>query len=562
MSEPTPTLHYEPKPPASFVSHAKLIGFITFLSRILGLAREVIAANYFGAGAVWSAFQYAFTIPNLFRKLLGEGALSAAFIPLYTKALKNQSLNPDKLEHSASDFASASVSLLISILIAIACIGEVILFAILLLTDLRPSTQLAVKLTIVMLPYVIFICGTAFLSGILQVHRRFTASTATSIMSNLLMIIALVIVAKFHDLKSDDGQRAAVWWIAISVLVSGVAQVLMLLPSLKAAGFRFRFVRHFWTSAVKEMLRLSIPVALGAGVLQLGVVLDKQLALMLASGDGKTHFQLLGYAISLPMEPGALARLNWAQFLYQFPLGVFATALATAIFPQLSGDALEVDPGRFKSIIRQGVQAALFIGLPASAGMVLVADPCVRLLFQRGAFTAHDATLTALSAAIYSSAIWAFSLQQILNRAYYALHDMRTPLIWTSVNLLINVVVEIPLLWSPLRESGMAVGTLVSFAIQAVVMLWMLDRKVQGIGIKAMLPKIGAMLIATTLMILACLGVKRLPILPEGTGPLIWGLQLAIQMTVGGAVYFGSAWGLGLGGLSTFLGRRRARMQS
>lgn len=542
--------------PRSFVSHARLIGFITFLSRILGLVREVIAANYFGAGAIWSAFQYAFTIPNLFRKLLGEGALSAAFIPLYTKALKHQTP-----EQKASDFASASVSLLISILVAIACVGELILVAILFLADMRPSTQLAVKLTIVMLPYVIFVCGAALLSAILQVHRRFTASTATSIISNLLMIIALVIVARYHDLSSDAGQRSAVWWIAIAVLVSGAAQVAMLIPSLTAVGFRFRFIPHFWTSAVKEMLRLSVPVALGASVLQIGVVLDKQIALMFATGDGKTHMHLLGWAISLPMEPGALARLNWAQFLYQFPLGVFATALATAIFPQLSGDALELDRNKFKSIVRKGVEAALFIGLPASAGMVIIALPCVRLLFERGEFTAHDSQLTALSTAIYSAAIWAFSLQQILNRAYYALHDMKTPLIWTSINLLINLVVEIPLLWTPLHESAMAVGTLVSFAVQATAMLYLLDRRVGGIGLREILPKIGAMILATALMALSCYAVQKLHAFPRGSSHLIWASQLSILILVGGVVYFGSALLLGVNDLPIFARRRRDQSQ-
>jgi putative peptidoglycan lipid II flippase len=558
MSEnAVPLLKYEPTraEATSFVAHAKLIGTITFLSRILGLAREVVAANFFGAGAVWSAFQYAFTIPNLFRKLLGEGALSAAFIPLYAKAVKQTD------RQAANEFASASVSLLISILIAITVVGELVLAGILLLAPMRDSTQLAVKLTLLMLPYVVFVCGAAFLGGILQVHRRFTAATATSIMSNLLMIIALVLVAMHYDLKSDAGQTAAVWWIALAVIISGVAQVAMLVPSLKAAGFRFHFVRHFWTAAIKQMLLMSIPVALGAGVLQLGVVLDKQIALMLAAGDGKTTMHVLGAAIRLPMQEGALARLNWAQFLYQFPLGVFAIALATAIFPQIADDALDAGRDRFKSVLRQGIEAALFIGLPASAGMLLVALPAVRFLFERGQFTAHDSFLTARSAAIYSAAIWAFSLQQILNRAYYALHDMKTPLIWAAVNLAINLIVELPLVWTGLGESGMAVGTLVSFAIQAVAMLWMLDRRVGGIGLRASAAPIGKMVIATLVMAGACAAIMHLPFFPDGGGKLTFAAQLGIIMTFGGVVYFAICAALGLD-VTRHLRRRAARSPS
>jgi len=180
---------------------------------------------------------------------------------------------------------------------------------------------------------------------------------------------------------------------------------------------------------------------------------------------------------------GALARLNWAQFLYQFPLGVFAISLATAIFPQLSGDALDLERSGFRSVFRKGLEASLFIGLPASVGMMVVAEPAVRLLFERGRFTAHDSQLTAVSTAIYATAIWAFSMQQVLNRAFYALHDMRTPLWTTGANLVVNLVVEIPLLWTHLGESAMAVGTAVSFALQSMLMLYLLRKRVGPLGL-------------------------------------------------------------------------------
>src|SRR5205814_7097809 len=141
-------------------------------------------------------------------------------------------------------------------------------------------------------------------------------------------------------------------------------------------------------------------------------------------------------------------------------------------------------PDQFKNVLRKGIEASLFIGLPASIGMIVVRTPAVKLLFLHGNFTAEHARLVALSTAFYSAAIWAFSLQQILNRAYYALHDTTTPLIWGIVNLAINTIVEIPLIWTNLGEAGMAVGTCVSFAIQALIMLWMLDRREGGLGLR------------------------------------------------------------------------------
>jgi putative peptidoglycan lipid II flippase len=552
----------------SFVWHAKLIGTITFLSRILGMARESIAANYFGAGAIWSAFTVAFTVPNLFRKLLGEGALSAAFIPLYAQAIKRDEMGDTSGEVTAKDFAVASVNLLCGILIALTIVGELVLVA-LLFVHMRADYLLAVKLTIIMLPYVLLICGTAFLGAILQVHLRFVAITATSIVSNLCLIIAIIVAAKWFDLRTEAGQMAGVRWLSISVLVAGVIQVAMLLPSLYAVGFRFRLILHLWTPAIRKMLWMTLPVALGAGVMQISVVLDKGISFLLAEADGHTTFSLFGHIIRYPMVEGAAARLNWAQFMYQFPLGVFAIALATAIFPKLSSDAIPYKsahseaprdvqtPDSFKSVLRQGVEAALFIGLPASVGMIVVRYPAIRLLFERGHFTYQDTKWVALSTAIYSAAIWAFSLQQILNRAYYALHDTMTPLIWGIVNLAMNTLIELPLLWTGLRESGMAVGTLVSFAIQAVVMLWMLDRRVGGMNLRRSLGSIAKMVLASALMWLACNALQHTPLYPHGERKIIWAIQLLELMTVGGLVYFGLCALMGMNALRDLLPRRR-----
>ncbi len=178
--------------------------------------------------------------------------------------------------------------------------------------------------------------------------------------------------------------------------------------------------------------------------------------------------------------------------------------------------------------------------------MIVVRYPAVQLLFQKGNFTANDTYLVALSTAMYSAAIWAFGLQQILNRAYYALHDTMTPLIWGVANLAINTIVEIPLLWTHLHEAGMAVGTLVSFSIQAVIMLWMLDRRCGGLQLNRSWPAIAKMLIASALMCAACLALPHLPIYPHGQHKITWAIQLCLLMGVGGLVYFGACAAMGM----------------
>jgi putative peptidoglycan lipid II flippase len=353
------------------------------------------------------------------------------------------------------------------------------------------------------------------------------------------------------DPATIAGQTTLAYWLSAFVLVAGVLQVTILLPALKQVGFRLRWVRHFWTPAVRQMLKMSVPVALGAGVLQLSVLMDKGLSLMLAqSFDKAGHlidtFRLFGHSYRYPMEIGATARLNWAQFLYQFPLGVFAIALATAIFPGLSADALERDRGAFKTVLRQGIEATMFEGLAASVGLMVVALPAAKLLFQHGDITPHDSQLIARSVIFYSSAIWAFSLLQIVNRAYYALHDTRTPLVMSIVNIAINLVVELPLVWSGLGEAGMAVGTCISFAIQAVIMLWILDRRIGGLELRRSANSIAKMLIAALVMGAACLAVQRLPFFPHRESKLTWMVQLTSLMGVGAIVYLGLCTAMGI----------------
>ena len=563
-----------PQPAArSFIGHAKVIGVLTLVSRIMGMAREIVAGHYLGTGLVASAFTVAFTIPNLFRKLFGEGALSAAFIPLYAQALKKErdlGSQPCAPIDSANAFAAASVNLLCIILLSLTVVGEVILGAMILLDPhMLPDRMLTLKFTAIMLPYVLLICGTAFLGAILQVHKRFAAPAAAPIILNLCHVGVVLIGAKILHLhthlnptKTLSLQTTLAYWLSFFVLIAGVLQASILFPELRAVGFRFEPVLHFWTPAIRKMLKLTVPVALGAGVLQLSVLLDKGISVMLmqgvdAAGHAVTHFSLFGHWVRYPMEMGAPARLNLAQFLYQFPLGVFAIALATAIFPNLSAVAMETDRENFKAVLRQGIEATLFEGLPASIGLILVCRPAVRLLFQHGQITAHDTDLISRSVMFYSAAIWAFSLQQILNRAYYAMHDTVTPLVMSIVTLAVNLVVELPLVWTNLGEAGMAAGTIVSFAAQSIIMLFLLDRRVGGLGLRASAGNIAKMILATAIMLIACLGVLHIPGYPHGDRRTSWAAQLLILMTFGGGIYLAACAAMGVGVMEHLLPKRK-----
>ena len=577
MSQQAIPIQLESRAPAapaarsrSFVGHAKLIGVLTLVSRITGLAREIVAGHYLGTSSVASAFTVAFTIPNLFRKLFGEGALSAAFIPLYAQAVKKeQDGHIDHVHQSAQQFAAASVNLLCMILLALTLVGELILLALIRFDhNLLPDRVLTLKFTAIMLPYVLLICGTAFLGAILQVHKRFGAPAAAPIILNVCHVAVVLIGARMLGLhrglpepRTIGLQTTLGYWLSFFVLVAGAMQAMILFPSLRAVGFRFQPVLHVWTPAIRRMLKLTLPVAVGAGVLQLSVLLDKGISVVLmqdkdAAGHVVTHFSAFGHVVRYPMENGAPARLNLAQFLYQFPLGVFAIALATAIFPNLSAVAMDKDRSHFKAVLRQGIEATLFEGFAASAGLILIRGPAVRLLFQHGQIGPHDADLIAKSVLFYSAAIWAFSLQQILNRAYYAVHDTTTPLVMSIVTLAVNLAVELPLVWTNLGEAGMAAGTLASFAAQAIVMLFMLDRRVGGLGLRELVGPVLKLFAATGLMTAACVGVQKLPVYPHGSGRSIWAVQLIVLMGTGAIVYLGACALMGIDTLSHFIPKR------
>jgi putative peptidoglycan lipid II flippase len=419
-----------------------------------------------------------------------------------------------------------------------------------------------------MLPYVMLVCGGAFLSAILQVHKRFGPPAFAPILLNLCHIAVVFGGAWLLGLHGRDPlsprviqlQTTLAFALAVTVLIAGVLQIAILLPALRQIGFRFRFDVSIATPAVRKMLMLSVPVALGAGVLQLSVMLDKGISYAFMQGEVNgqriTHFEMLGRTIRYPMELGAVRRLDLAQLLYQFPLGVFAIALATAIFPHLSAETIGTDREGFKRVLRQGIEASLWEGFPASIGLILVAEPATRLLFQHGQITAHDCLLIARSAQLYAGAIWAFSVLQIINRAYYAVHNTTTPLVMSVFNIVANLAVEIPLLWW-LGESAMAVGTLVSFSIQAAVMLWMLDRRVGGLGLGQLAKPVAKMLLATAVMGLVLWAIRSSPLYPANAGRFSWTLQLSVLLVSGAAVYSGASYALGLETFHQLLPRRR-----
>ncbi|MFG0244929.1 MAG: murein biosynthesis integral membrane protein MurJ [Phycisphaerales bacterium JB052] len=496
----------------------RTVAGLTLVSRVLGLVRDVVTVRVFGDTFVGSAFAAAFAVPNMFRRLFGEGALSAAFLPEYTRLADGE---PEK----ADAFASLTIGLLALVTGVLTLVIELGLLGVVLASGDDPERVYSLKLVMVMLPFMPVICVAAILGGMLQSHGRFGPWAAAPILLNLCIIVAAL------PYFFVEGASAAAWAypVGIAAVVSAVLQVVWSLWALRG------MVR--WTTGVSEarreaklMLLRMIPVLIGLGTLQLNAFMDTLIA-MYPNWVGDTVF---GY--DYPLDESSNAILFYAQRLYQFPLGVFGIAVATAAFPALSRVA--DDSVRFGEMLTRGLRLSLFIGVPASVGLLLVGEALIRVLYSGGGDGFSDAGVSRASAVLagYALAVWAYSLNQLLTRAFYARGDTRTPMTIALGMVGVNICLNLVLIWW-LREAGLAWSTAICAVGQTVLLLWMADRKMDdGLHLGAMARPVMLIVAGSGAMGLCVWGVGR--VVDSGAS---WGRGLlsVVVMTLTGAVVYG-----------------------
>jgi len=432
----------------------RTVSGITFLSRLGGLFREVLMARVFGDTALGSAFAAAFAIPNMFRRLFGEGALSAAFLPEYTGAEKADPAH-------AQRFASLTVGSLAIFTCLLTAVIEIALLLTLWLVPHSPDRDLSLRLIMVMLPFMPFICIAAILGGMLQVHGRFGPPASGPLVLNGFIIG----VGLWHVWQGTIGDRSTAYALGIATTLSGVSQ---------AAWFMFLLRRHVrWTRAfgdardrARRMVRRMVPVLVGLGTLQVNSLVD-QLVAMWPIWIGP---MFLGF--HYPLDPASGIILSAGQRLYQFPLGVFGIAVATAVFPVLSRQADE--PEHFAVTLRRGVRLSLFIGLPASVGVLLVRHDAMSVFysFDSRGFSAGGIARGAAVLLGYAPAIWAYSLNQLFSRAFYARGDTVTPMKVALGMVALNLALNWTLIWW-LGEAGLAWSTSISATVQCLLLGWL-----------------------------------------------------------------------------------------
>jgi putative peptidoglycan lipid II flippase len=504
---------------------------MTLLSRFAGLARDVLIVRIFGDTPIGSAFAAAFAIPNTFRRLFGEGALSAAFLPEYSRADK---ASPEQ----ARVFAGVVLAALGLVTVSITVLIELALLALLALGEHGAERSLSLRLIMVMLPFMPFICTTAILGGMLQVHGRFGPAASGPIILNGFMIA----VGVWHLVSGSGAGATTAYVLGVATVLSGVTQAVWFLTLLPG-----RIARPRLTPQVRERagrtLRTFVPVLVGLGTLQLSGLMDMLIA-MWPIWVGPT---VLGAAY--PLDGASNAILASAQKLYQFPLGVFGIAVAAAVFPMLSRAADESE--RFERILRRGLRLSFFIGLPASVGLILVRHDVTRTLFAGGGsgFSADGVERATAVVAGFAPAVWAYSVNHVLTRAYYARGDTSTPMRVAIGAVGFNLLLNLVLMW-PLREAGLAAATALSATAQTVVLSWLCGRTLgvrplaDGVGRAA-----GRILLAAGVMagaVIACgWGVRA----AAGGALTPWSLAactLAAKTVVGAVAYASTCRALGV----------------
>jgi putative peptidoglycan lipid II flippase len=506
----------------ALASAVRVVSGLTLLSRFAGLARDVVTARVFGDGVLASAFRSAYALPNLFRRLFGEGALSAAFLPEYSL------LSRDDPRRAAS-LARIVVRLLALGTGSIAAGLMIVLLVLLAVLPADAERNLSLRLMLLMVPMMPAVCLTAILGGMLQAHGRFGPPAAAPILLNLLQIGA----GALFFLGAVSDRTAMAYWVGGAALVASAAQVVWSIRALRG---------HVdWCAPVaaarahaRTVLGRFLPATIGLGALQLSASIDMFIA-MWPVWVGPTALGLV-----VPLDEKSNAIVSYTAALYQFPLGVFGIAVATAVFPLLSRSANRSE--EFAGHLRRGLRLSFFIGLPAAVGLALVREEVVMVIYggREGYGFSEDGVARAGRVLLgFAPGIWAYSLNHVLTRAFYARGDTKTPMRLSLASVGLNLVLNVSLIWV-LREAGLAWATSVSATVQCLMLAFLCGKRVgirpmDGITWRAF----GRVSLLTAVMGACVVGVRRLlPDVATWTGAAV---VLGACVGVGGVVYVGLA---------------------
>jgi len=434
---------------------AGLISIATLTSRVLGVARDMVLAALFGAGREMDAFNVAFRVPNLLRDLFAEGAMTAAFVPTFTRTLTNGG------RVQAWRLGSLVMNALLVVTGLLVVLGIVFAFPITRAiageyAEVPGKLELTAHLTRIMLPFLTTVAMAAAMMGMLNSLHKFFIPALSPAMFNVATIfcaVALVPLMPYVGLQPIVA-------IAIGTLLGGIGQIALQWPALRKEGFRYQPVLSFRDPDLREVLRLMGPGTLGLAAVQINVFVNTYLA--------------------TTQEQGAVSWLNYAFRLMYLPIGLFGVSIATAALPEISRHAARQDEASMRRTISGALRLMLMLNVPATVGLVVLAHPIIAALLERGHFRPHDTAATAAALMFYAPGLLGYSVVKIASPSFYSLRDSRTPVTVSVIAVLANLGINLALV-RVIGYRGLALGTALAAIFNATALLWLLRRRLHGI---------------------------------------------------------------------------------
>ena len=467
MSEPKQEPFSEQK---AMTRAAGVVGFWTTLSRILGFVRDMVIALFMGAGPGADAFFVAFRIPNLLRRLTAEGAFSAAFIPTYVETLQKDG-SSEAARLARITFTFAAIVLCVVTVAGVMFSPWIVRVVAQGFVDDPSKFELTVHLNRIMFPYIFFISLVALAAGVLNSMGHFGAPAAAPVLLNIAMIGSVAIFCTYFNVEPF-------YALAWGVVAGGILQLLLQLPYLVAVGVRLRPDFHFRHPALKKVGTLFVPAAFGGAVYQINVMVGTFLASFI---------------------PGAVSWLYYADRIVELPLGMFAIALGTAILPSMSRQATNGDLAALTRSVSFGLRLIAFFTIPAMVALILLREPILSVLFQRGRFTWLDTQATAYALLWYTVGLWAFSGLKVVTQAFYSMMDTRTPL-WVAIGAVIVNLGAGLLLMGPMKQGGLALATSLAAAFNVAILFAILIRRLGQFPIGEFVSSLTKISIASLIM--------------------------------------------------------------
>lgn len=450
---------------------AAVFSGLTVVSRIFGLIRDIIAARLFGASSFWDAFVVAFTFPNLFRRILGEGALNSAFVPVFSEYMHREG------KQEAWRVANIIVTLLALVLVCMSIVVIGILIFCRWSLALPERVDLIFKLSQIMFPYVIFICLVGLFMGILSTFHHLTVPALSPVVLNVVLIIGMLLVKE----KSPEFQ---VIFLSAAVLIGGVVEFAIHIPVLRERGMHYIPLFNWRHPAVKKIIWLMGPMVLGFGITQINILVDRILALILG--------------------PGSVSILYFGDRLMELPVGVFGIALGVASLGVMSKQAARDDLIGLKDTLDYSLRIIFYIALPTSVGLIVLRYPIVKILFEREAFTHSASVICSRVVLCYSLGLFAYLGLKVVTQCFYSLQDTKTPVkvgvCMVGLNFILNVILMIPF-----REAGLALSTAICAILNLSTLLILLSRRLKGIFFKGLLTSFIRSAVSAIIMGMGCL---------------------------------------------------------